>query len=150
MKVKPTTSTKKQVKLSRSFGTIRRGIWYPSEKFVVEAHMLMIEQFGGFTGFEVGLQPFKYLLEEMKKVKDLYRKAALLLQGLVCCRIFQDGNHRTAYEVTKTFLEMNGVEMREKNLEKSIKFIKDVRCYDINEIEAWLKYGSEGSSKDST
>ena len=54
---------------------------------------------------------------------------------------FADGNHRTAYEVTKTFLEMNGGEMKVVDLREVITFIKDIRCYSIDEIEAWLKYG---------
>ena|SRR4030042_2243734 len=116
--------------------------WYPPEDFLVQTHEIMIKRYGGFTGFEVGLSVYHHLLEEIKKVKGVYLKAALLLQGIAIGRIFQDGNHRTAYIVTKTFLEMNDVEIKEKNDLKVIKFIKAIRNYEVNQVESWLRNGT--------
>jgi prophage maintenance system killer protein len=116
--------------------------WYPPEGFIVEAHEIMIKRYGGYTGFEVGLSVYRLLLDEIKKVEGVYCKAALLLQGIAIGRIFRDGNHRTAYIVTKTFLEMNNGEIKENDDSKVIKFIKDIRSYEIEQIKSWLKDGT--------
>ena len=116
--------------------------WYPPEDFVVQAHEIMIKRFGGYTGFEVGPSVYRHLLDEIKKVEGIYLKAAVLLQGIAIGRIFKDGNHRTAYIVTKTFLEMNASEIKEKNDLKVIKFIKGIRNYEINQVESWLRDGA--------
>jgi death-on-curing family protein len=101
----------------------------------------MIEKFGGRSGFDRGIAVFDAILEEVKKTKGIYRKAAVLLRRLATGRIFDDGNHRTAFEVTFTFLQLNDAEMKVKDTQKIIRFIKDILFYDINEIEAWLKNG---------
>jgi len=44
--------------------------------------------------------------------------------------------------VTKAFLEMNGVVFKEKDELKIIRFIKNIREYNIEEIEGWLKDGT--------
>jgi len=56
-------------------------------------------------------------------------------------RIFKDGNHRTAFEIAKIFLEMDGKKMKITDTEKIIRFIKDIRQYNIDEIENWLENG---------
>ena len=102
----------------------------------------MIERYGYWSGFEVGIEPYHRFIEEIKNVEGIFRQAAILLQRIATCRIFQDGHHRTAFEVTKAFLEMNGAELIEKDDQKIIKFIKDIRQYSIEDIESWLKNGS--------
>lgn len=117
-------------------------MWYPDKEFVVKIHtIVLLEPLGGFEGFERGINIFDYILEEVKTTKGIYRKAAVLLRRLVTDRIFKDGNHRTSYEVTKTFLEKNGKKMKFTNKEDIITFIKCIRRYNINEIEVWLKDG---------
>ncbi len=41
-------------------------------------------------------------------VKNIYRKSGYLLFNLVDLHPFLDGNKRTAFEVAKTFLRLNG------------------------------------------
>lgn len=96
-------------------------VWYPPEWFLVEVHDIMIQQIGGWTGFEVGLGPYHHFLNDVKAAEGIYRKAAILLKSIATSRIFQDGHHRTAYIVTKTFLEKNDAEFKEKDELKVIK-----------------------------
>lgn len=117
------------------------GLWYPDRDFVVWVHAIMLERFGGFSGFERGSGCFDVVLAEVKRETGLYRKAAVLLKELVACRVFADGNHRTAFEVVKTFLMMNGGKMAVTDLREVIRFIKSINCYTVDEIEAWLRYG---------
>lgn len=63
------------------------------------------------------------------------------MRGIVVGRIFKDGNHRTAFEVTRVFLEMNRKKMKISDTEKIIRLIKDIRQYNIDEVESWLKSG---------
>jgi len=109
----------------------------------------MIEKFGGRSGFDRGITVFDAILEEVKETKGIYRKAAILLRRLATGRIFDDGNHRTAFEVTFTFLQLNDAEMKVKDTQKIIRFIKDILFYDLDEIEAWLKNGQVPQKADS-
>lgn len=118
-------------------------IWYPSEQDVFNAHELMIGAVGGWTGLQVGMSPYATFLKEVKATKgSIYRKAAVLLQDIAMSRMFQDGHHRTAYVVTKDFLEFNGGEFKEKDEAQRNRFIKDIRKYSVDEIASWLEYGT--------
>lgn len=117
-------------------------MWYPDDAFVVQAHDEMLKRYGGYPGFERGIGQFSLVLAEVKADRgSIYRKAAILLQRLVNVRIFQDGNHRTAYEVTDTFLRMNGERIKTTDEQKVIRFIKDIKQYSIDQIEGWLESG---------
>ncbi len=116
-------------------------MWYPDADFVMWVHSVMLERFGGHGGFERGIGVFDFILQRVKAESGLYRQAAVLLRELVSCRIFADGNHRTAFEVTKTFLEMNGGMLVSENLADVVRFIKSLNSYNVEEIEKWLKYG---------
>jgi hypothetical protein len=141
-KVKPNKDAlKKHVELPEC--EVNEGeVWYPPDEFLVYTHDIMIERYGYWSGFELGLEPYHHIIDEMKKTDGIYRKAAILLRGIATTRIFQDGHHRTGFEVTKAFLEMNGAQMKEYVDRKIIKFIKDIRKYSLDEIECWLKNGS--------
>jgi death-on-curing family protein len=141
-KVKPNKEAlKKHIELPKC--EVEEGkTWYPPDEFLVLAHDIMIERYGYWSGFEVGLEPYHRYIEEVKNAEGIYRKAAILLKRIATSRIFQDGHHRTAFEVTKAFLEVNGAEFKEKGELKIIKFIKDIRKYDIEQIEGWLKSGT--------
>ena len=124
-------------------------LWYPDEAFVIRTHEELLEKYGGYPGFERGIGQFDLVLAEVKADRgSLYRKAAILLQRMINVRIFQDGNHRTAYEVTDTFLRMNGERIKIKDKPKAIRFIKDIKQYNIEQIEGWLENGEvpQGSS----
>jgi len=116
-------------------------IWYPDGELVISAHDTLLKEYGGHPGFDLGIEVFEYILKEMKNTNDIYLKAAILLRKLVTVRIFQNGHHRTGYEITKTFLEMNGLSMKEQDIQKTIRFIKGVLQCNINEIAVWIRDG---------
>jgi death-on-curing family protein len=119
-----------------------RNLWYPDEAFVIETHKEMLEKYGGYPGFERGIIQFHIVLEEVKKSRgDVHTKAAIFLQRLVNVRIFKDGNHRTAYEVTDTFLRMNGARININDEKEIIRFIKHIKEYTIEQVEGWLENG---------
>jgi death-on-curing protein len=101
----------------------------------------MLSEFGGHAGFERGNQLFDVVLKEVKRTKGIYGKAAVLLRRLIDVRIFCDGNHRTAYAITDIFLRINGERISIDDEQKVIRFIKDIKSYNLIEIEAWLRDG---------
>ena len=116
-------------------------VWYPSDSFLEQIHNIMINRYGGYTGYELGLEPYHQIIQQVKKTEGIYRKGAILLKEIVTTRIFQDGHHRTAYIIVKTFLEKNDAAFKEKDEQKIIRFIKDIRTHNIDEIEGWLRDG---------
>ena len=139
-KIKPNKANREPLKVPDCKG-IKGEVWYPPDWFIEQVHDAMIQHIGGWTGFEVGLEPYHSFLKEVKAAEGIYHKAAILLKCIATSRIFQDGHHRTAYIVTKTFLEKNDSEFKEKDEQIIIRFIKDVRTYSIEEIEGWLRNG---------
>ncbi len=141
-KIKPSKEAlKKPLEVPESEEVGEDEVWYPPDWFLIRINEIMIEQYGGYLGFEVGIEPYHHFIEEMKNEEDIYAKASILLKSIVTSRIFQDGHHRTAYIVTKTFLEKNDAIFKENDESKIIRFIKDIRKYDIKQIIGWLKDG---------
>jgi prophage maintenance system killer protein len=102
----------------------------------------MLKKYGGYLGFERGISLFDVVLAEVKASRGtIYRKAAIFLKRIVSVRIFQDGNHRTAYEVTDTFLRMNGGATKIIDKQKVIRFIKNIDQYNIEQVEDCLQNG---------
>jgi len=123
--------------------------WYPNEEFVLKIHEIMLKKYGGWPGFERGMNVFQNIITEMKAARGNYRKAAILLRGIVTGRIFKDGNHRTAQALTETFLEMNNTPMKTQDSKQITKFIKNILHYNIDEIEKWLEHGTTKGSNES-
>lgn len=141
-KIKPDKEALKQ-HIELPYCDVKEGeIWYPPDEFLIYAHDIMIRRYGYWSGFEVGIELYHRFIEEVKNTEGIYCKAAILLSRIATSRIFQDGHHRTAFEVTKAFLEMNKAEFKEKDDEKIIRFIKDIRTYTIEQVESWLKNGT--------
>jgi len=121
---------------------LEKDVWYPDEKLVLQVHNTILEKYGGWQGYERGINVFSYILADAKKAKGIYNKAAIFLRKLVVGRIFVDGNHRTAQAITETFLEMNNAQMKVQETEEIIRFIKHILEYDLEEIAEWLKNGT--------
>jgi prophage maintenance system killer protein len=102
-------------------GILEEDVWYPDEKLVLEVHETMLEKYGGWQGYECGIEVFSHILADAKKAKGIYNKAAVFLRKLVVGRIFVDGNHRTAQAITETFLEMNNAQMKVQETEEIIR-----------------------------
>ena len=87
---------------------------YPSKDAVLRLHGKIIEIAGGEQGF-VSQSNLAYVLETVKDIGGdlpeegaVIRKSGYLLFNLINLHPFLDGNKRTAFEVTKTFLKLNG------------------------------------------
>lgn len=75
----------------------------------------------------------------------LFDKAAALLESLVKNHCFHNGNKRTAYLVTKSFLMMNGCRLRMER-KYAVEFIVDIAKgrYELEDIAHILEEHSGG------
>lgn len=125
--------------------------WYPDWDFYVDTHDVLIQQYGGFSGFEYESQWFKkaslaLFQEIIKQVRDcdgdIIKKSALMLVRLTRSRIWADGQKRTAYITTKTFMEENGATMAEDDSVIVDKFLRNLTFkYSHDQVEKWIRNG---------
>ena len=125
--------------------------WYPDWTFYAFVHTRMIQEFGGYTGLEYSSKWFlvasiKMFNEIITQVKDLNKclthKAALMLTLLARNRIWADGQKRTAYSTTKTFLELNGETMFHSDPDEINKFMKNLTFkYTHDQVKKWIRDG---------
>jgi len=87
---------------------------YPSYEAVVRLHQDIVKITGGERGL-VSPSNLAYVLETAKDIGErlsaedaIVRKSGYLLFNVVNLHPFLDGNKRTAFEVTKDFLNLNG------------------------------------------
>ena len=76
--------------------------------------------------------------------KDIYLKAAALIQAVVKNHPFLDGNKRTAYSSAYVFLRKNGIVIKVQEKEV-VKFMVSVANSNlsVDEISPWLKKHSK-------
>lgn len=67
-------------------------------------------------------------------------QGAAFLDGLLQAHGFEDGNKRTAWIATVTFLEVNGITLRDIPQNIASEFVEDVakHKYELREIATWL------------
>lgn len=119
--------------------------WYPDWAFYCETHNRMLHEFGGYEGYTPYAQDtFNAIISEAQKLEDLYDQAATLLFKLRTLRLVEDAQKRTAYTVTATFLEKNGGEIFERDIERINTFMKQgILKYNLEQIVEWLKHGTK-------
>ena len=73
---------------------------------------------------------------------DIFVKAALMLVLLTRSRIWADGQKRTAYITTKTFVEQNGATMAEDDPIIVNNFLRNLTFkYNRDQVEKWIRNG---------
>lgn len=103
----------------------------------------MLDEFGGQRGLMMYAENgFNSIMEEVKQLDSIWDKVAHMLDRLRFSRLVDDGQERTSYIVTKTFLETNGYEMAEKKESNIITFLRyGIKDFDEKQINEWLKDG---------
>src|SRR5258708_21280463 len=105
-------------------------------------HDDQIERYGGSVGVrDLGLLEAALFPPQTGYYADLIEEAAALWESLAQSHPFIDGNKRTAFAVTYTFLAINGTEL-EVSPDETYAFID--RLYETNsfrfdELAAWLR-----------
>jgi death-on-curing protein len=88
----------------------------------------------------------EYLLDTVKDVGErlhrkqaLAKKAAFLLYNIIMLHPFVNGNKRTAYELVKLFLRLNGYQI-DSNPGKAYQFLVDVASDKVSagDVDRWV------------
>ena len=87
---------------------------YPSVEQVERLHERVLDVTGGERG-DLSRSNLEYVLDAVKEMGEeldvrnaLKQKAAFLLYNLISQHPFVNGNKRTAFELVKLFLRLNG------------------------------------------
>lgn len=89
---------------------------------------------------------FSRILEEVDEHSGLWMRAAALLRKVLTAHLFEDGNKRTAWVVTREFLERIDQKPAADRGEVE-RVLKRIRRYDVEEIATWLETGELDRSK---
>jgi len=125
--------------------------WYPDWDFYQYVHTRMIDEFGGYPDLEnsnkwfldASISTFNEIILLVQDLPgSLTLKAAEMLNLLSRNRIWVDGQKRTAYVTTKSFLELNGGSMRETDPSKVSQFMRNLTFkYSREQVEKWIRNG---------
>ncbi|MGW0245749.1 type II toxin-antitoxin system death-on-curing family toxin [Nocardia goodfellowii] len=79
---------------------------------------------------------------EHEPYPDVWTKAAALLHAIAASQAFSDGNKRTAWLATLTFLELNDIELRYVPAIEAEPFVLAVAvtAFSIEQAAEWLEY----------
>ena len=120
-------------------------IWYPSVKQVERLYSKIIAMTGGEHGY-LNNSNLEYLLDTVKDVGErlhrkqaLTKKAAFLLYHIITLHPFVNGNKRTAYELVKLFLRLNGYQI-DSDPGEAYQFLLDVASGKVSaaDVDKWV------------
>ena len=109
---------------------------------VLAIHADQIERYGGADGMrDRGLLEAALYRPQTGYYADLIEEAAALWESLAQNHPFIDGNKRTAFAVTYTFLAINGGRITAKALptHKFIFGLHEAGTFDFEHLTAWLR-----------
>ncbi len=77
----------------------------------------------------------------MRIPKDIYRKAAVLMSGIIETHVFVDGNKRTGLEAARVFLKENNNSKGLKDINDAGEFINSISegKKKLDEVIKWIK-----------
>lgn len=82
---------------------------YPTVAETIEAHRLLIEEFGGHHGIrDTGLLESAVIRPQNGYYSNLIDKASALMESLASNHAFIDGNRRICFVMTDVLLRLNG------------------------------------------
>ncbi len=88
----------------------------------------------------------EYVLEAVKEIGEkldvryaIKKKAAFLLYNLIAQHPFVNGNKKTAFELVKLFLRLNGYEIKAKS-QDTYSLLADIAAgrVSLNQAEEWI------------
>lgn len=109
---------------------------------VLSIHRILIEKYGGMDGLrDMGALDAALFRPQTGYYEDIIEEAAALWESLSQNHPFIDGNKRTAFAVTYTFLILNGCKPK-INVNDAIKYINDLYNtgqFEFKNIQEWLR-----------
>lgn len=114
---------------------------YPTVAEATEFHKQLIDEFGGTHGLrDKGRLEAAILRPQTGYYGTLAEEAAALMESLANNHAFHDGNKRTSFAVTDTFLRLNGFYLEVNPLE-AYNFISEAMSkgeFRFDRIRDWI------------
>ena len=115
---------------------------------VLAIHNDQIDRYGGGVGVrDLGLLEAALYRPQTGYYADLIEEAAALWESLAQNHPFIDGNKRTGFAVTYTFLAINGLRMTAEAT-AAYKFIiglYETRAFEFAALADWLRHNTEAT-----
>ena len=120
-------------------------IRYPSVEQVERLHDRVLDVTGGEHG-DLNRSNLEYVLETVREIgedtnvqKAMKKKAAYLLYNLISQHPFVNGNKRTAFELVKLFLRLNGHKIKARPQE-TYSSLADIAAgkTSLEQVERWI------------
>ena len=115
---------------------------FPTTEEVVAIHDAAISEFGGSMGIrDMGALASAIMRPQIGYYDSLIEEAAALLESLAMNHPFVDGNKRTAFYATDTFLRKNGSFIDCDNDEAHRFFMRlfETHSFRFAELRSWLE-----------
>lgn len=115
---------------------------FPTTEEVVSIHDVAIREFGGSMGLrDIGALESAILRPQMGYYDGIIEEAAAMLESLAMNHPFVDGNKRTAFYATDTFLRKNGHFIDCDNDEAYAFFMQlfQTNSFRFAELKVWLE-----------
>lgn len=122
----------------------------PTPREIVAAHEeIEVSQELRFTGARVASPRLELrdLLGEVRAYDEVYVRAGCLLRKGITAHLFEDGNKRTAWTVTRQYLAEHDLKPAERRPVVVAHVLRSIRRYDVKEIAAWLETGDIDRSR---
>ncbi len=115
---------------------------YPEIGEAIAIHDALIEEFGGAPGIrDEGALAAALMRPQLGYYDSLIEEAAALLESLANNHPFVDGNKRTAFAVTDTFLHLNGYYIDCDSREAYDLFMRlfETGAFRFEQLQKWLE-----------
>lgn len=116
---------------------------------IIDLNKKIVEEFGGTVGLS-NESNLDFILAKVRNAKDIFRKAAELMNGINIGHVFLDANKRTAFEAARIFLLANGIKLvvnAEEGEEFMLKMAQPEKL-SIQNVEIWIRKHSEKDGKE--
>lgn len=125
---------------------------YLTKTEVLLIHARQLERFGGAQGLrDPGQLEAAIFRPQTGYYEDVFQEAAALWESLSQNHPFVDGNKRTSFAATDTFLLMNGL-LLVADPDEAYEFIIGLYvqgCFRFEELYAWIRQNAIALSQDS-
>ena len=115
---------------------------FPTIEELLEIHDIAVHEFGGSLGLrDEGALYSALMRPQLGYYNDLIEEAAALMESLAMNHPFVDGNKRTAFYATDTFLRKNGQFIDCDNDEAYQFFMQlfETNSFRFAQLHAWLE-----------
>lgn len=120
-------------------------VHYPNYEAVIEAHKRIVKESGGTAGI-LSVSNLHYILDTVQDIgkglefDKLISKAAYILYNIITLHPFVDGNKRTAFEIAKAFLQLNGQHFEVEEDEAFNTLISVAKGeLGVKDVEVWIR-----------